>query len=299
MDIVPLLDDELLDGYRGRLAVLNDSRSKGEIHKLVSTSYPVAARFGTQSAFVPCLAHALGVSVEVLLCKHTMLPLFAAFPDVSTTLDQEQFRYSPANSSVWLKTARKSMWMCSQCIQDDLDKHHFSYWHRSHQLPGRFRCPEHDGPLRFCAIPNFLTTYPDALLESSDAVDHKLLEEATNNKWARSAMEILAGILTAEKTIDRREVSRIFRERSGLNGCGITDTNVIKTLSNLITDGLSQALLKDLMPNAMLNDRDRLQFLSAVLTTRKTVTLSAAATAIVAAHFFDTQEGIGILTTVA
>lgn len=50
------------------------------------------------------------------------------------------------------------------------------------------------------------------------------------------------------------------------------------------------------MPNSKLVNRDRLQFLVAVLTTASTISLSAAATAIVAAHYMDAQKAIGILT---
>ena len=116
MDIVPLLDDELLDGYRGRLAVLNNAESKAAIHQLFRVCFPVTAASDGQSTFVPSVALALGISLGDLLGKHTMWPLFAAFPDRSTEIDQEEFRYSPVNSSVWLKAARNSLWMCPQCI---------------------------------------------------------------------------------------------------------------------------------------------------------------------------------------
>ena len=43
MDIVPLLDDELLDGYRGGLAVLNNAESKAAIDELFSASSSTSA----------------------------------------------------------------------------------------------------------------------------------------------------------------------------------------------------------------------------------------------------------------
>lgn len=296
MDIVPLLDDELLDGYRGRLAVLNNAESKAAIHQLFRVCFPVTAASDGQSTFVPSVALALGISLGDLLGKHTMWPLFAAFPDRSTEIDQEEFRYSPVNSSVWLKAARNSLWMCPQCIQSDLDQNYFSYWRRSHQLPGRFFCPEHVTPLRFCAAPSSLTASPDALLESSSAVDKSLLDEVKNCSWANATVAILSGILAAKRTIDRDAVTRIFRSYSGLSSGKETDASVIRNLSSFITEGLSQAWLRDLMPNSKLLNGDRLQFLVAVLTTARTISLSAAATALIAAHYMDVQEALNSLT---
>ena len=296
MDIVPLLHDELLDGYRGRLAFLNNAESKTAIHQLFRASFPVEAGSDGQSTFVPSLAIALGISLDDLLEKHTMWPLFAAFPDDSTGLDQGKVRYSPVNSSVWLKAARNLLWMCPQCIQSDLAGLYFSYWRRSHQLPGRFFCPEHGTPLRFCATPSFLTASPDALLESSSSVDKSLLEEVKNCNWANATVAILSGILAAKRTIDRDAVTRIFRSYSGLSKGEETDASVIRNLSSFITESLSQDWLRDLMPNSKLLDGDRLQFLVAVLTTARTISLSAAATAIVAAHYMDVREAISSLT---
>jgi hypothetical protein len=296
MHIVPLLHDELLDGYRGRLAVVNNARSKAGIHKLINAAYPVVEVIYGQSAFVPSLAKALELPLEVLLNRHTMWPLLAAFPDVPSALGEARTRYSAANSSAWLKTLRKSLWMCPHCIQEDLKRHYFSYWRKSHQLPGRYFCSEHGQSLRFCSIPKFLTSHPDALLDRSEAVDPNLLEETSNNKWVQATVQILAGISAAERTMGREEVTPIFRSLSGLDNEELTITEAVKTLSNLIVERLPQAWLKDLMPNAKLSDSDRLQFLLAVLTTAKTISLSAAAAAIVAAHFMDAKEAIRLLT---
>ena len=294
MDIVPLLHDELLDGYRGRLAVLNTARSKEDIHKRMGVAFPVVGLTAGQSSFVPSLAIALGQPLRVVLSAHTMWPLIAAFSDVPATLSDVSPQYSAANSSVWLKTVRKSLWICPQCIKDDLKRHYFSYWRKSHQLPGRYFCPKHGESLRFCNIPKFLTSNPDALLDTSEAVDSNLLKETSSNRWVQATVEILAGISTAEKTIPREAVNRIFRGLSGVDG-DETVAEVVRTLSKLIAERLPKAWLNELMPNAKLNDGDKLQFLLAVLTTSKTISLSAAATAVVAAHYMDAQEATRLL----
>lgn len=38
---------------------------------------------------------------------------------------------------------------CQQCMIQDLDVHHVSYWHRNHQWPGCWICPDHGCTLQF------------------------------------------------------------------------------------------------------------------------------------------------------
>ena len=50
-------------------------------------------------------------------------------------------RIGVAASNVKLKT---NLWVCSDCIKEDMDTYGETYWRRVHQAPGVFICPKHE-----------------------------------------------------------------------------------------------------------------------------------------------------------
>ena len=90
-----------------------------------------------------------------LINNNTMYPYYATF---SLPKQAEQVRESMldsdgstihtrigvAASNVKLKT---NLWVCSNCIKEDMDTYGETYWRRVHQAPGVFICPKHETAL--------------------------------------------------------------------------------------------------------------------------------------------------------
>jgi transposase-like protein len=87
-----------------------------------------------------------------LIMKHTLYPYYASFllPKQAEKVKNSMImtkgstihtRIGVAASNVKQKT---NLWVCSSCIDENLDVFGESYWHRTHQLPGVFICPKHE-----------------------------------------------------------------------------------------------------------------------------------------------------------
>jgi Tn7-like transposition protein D/TniQ len=118
--------------------------------------------FGTRSirsvwdlpANLDALLNRLGTywKPDDLILKHTMFPYYASFllpkqrekvkrSMVANRGNTIHTRAGIAASNVKQKT---NLWVCSACINEDMDTYGETYWHRIHQAPGVFICPQHE-----------------------------------------------------------------------------------------------------------------------------------------------------------
>ena len=113
----------------------------------MSVLYPSAARWGDLSMqFIEAAAAANGMHPERLLQMHTTYILRANGErrDLLSLSDDTVIR---CQASMALYLHNKVVWGCAACMREDLKRLCFSYWRRSHQVPGRFLCPKHRCPL--------------------------------------------------------------------------------------------------------------------------------------------------------
>ncbi|WP_162271994.1 TnsD family Tn7-like transposition protein [Cytobacillus oceanisediminis] len=89
---------------------------------------------------------------DQLIFNHTMYPYYAAFllPNQSKQVKKSMLeskgstihtRIGIAASKVKLKT---NLWVCSDCIKEDMGSYGETYWRRVLQAPGIFVCPKHE-----------------------------------------------------------------------------------------------------------------------------------------------------------
>ncbi|GAB6513233.1 TPA: TnsD family transposase [Bacillus cereus] len=89
---------------------------------------------------------------DQLINTHTMYPYYATFllPKQAEQVKKSMLeskgstvhtRIGVAASNVKLKT---NLWVCSDCIKEDMDTYGETYWRRVHQAPGVFICPKHE-----------------------------------------------------------------------------------------------------------------------------------------------------------
>lgn len=98
----------------------------------------------------PGVARAFGMSLEELLCAHTVLPYAIAFmrPDARTAIMSGLFEGlggASTTSSLIMSSTRfvSNLQFCPRCVTEDGRRYGTAYWHREHQLPGVRFCLPH------------------------------------------------------------------------------------------------------------------------------------------------------------
>ncbi|SDJ36141.1 TniQ protein [Paraburkholderia steynii] len=93
-----------------------------------------------------------GMSAEQLITGHTLIPYLIHFKDDRTGGGIKRAALGALNeprlANRHFRTWRKTLRLCSQCVEDDLRADRTPYWRRDHHLPCVLVCERHNTRLR-------------------------------------------------------------------------------------------------------------------------------------------------------
>lgn len=144
-----LQPDEFDRGHLGRLQRWNAFRDKNETLTALSRwngeerRYQDGDRTGTP-ALLSCLTE---TPLERFIAEHTTLPWRRVISPHKTHIEHGGDDSQSVIAMSGFRLARDHAYLCPQCAAEDEARLGFSYWRRSHQLPGRLVCERHDTPL--------------------------------------------------------------------------------------------------------------------------------------------------------
>lgn len=295
MFVPPLLPDELLLGYRARLATIHHAERAQVLHQALQEHYEVPPGFVGRSSFVGCLATALNRPVNELLQNHTLMPLIAAFPDETEAENHVGRHLADTSSGSWLRLTRERLALCPDCIADDLEAYQFSFWRRSHQQPGLFHCGVHRVELRFIPPPQFLLARPDELLDSADFAEDGALKAADRNQAVARAIELIRATLDSRGTATRGAVTARLQGIAIARNGGLNLKEIATSISSGILQSIPPEWRRDLMPKTGLSEEASFRLVWRTLQP-VTLPLSAATTCFVTAMVVDSiGEGLQLL----
>lgn len=260
----PLHDQgEFLPGYRGRLAAANDCRSVAELHSAIgrhssnrgatSATRVRASAVGQRVDFVGSVADELAQREDFLLRRHTLWGLSMALRDKAQRLAE-----SSGGSSIELapmpRLRNARIWLCPSCVQSDLGRTHWTFWHRDHQVPGRYRCAAHGDVLRFLDCPPLLTKAPHEVIGMAHLPDEQAIMYSDASQSAAITAALLQAFLDGEHVRSRREARLALTERTksrlGLSGAWAATAQ----LSRILMNEVPRAWISDLLSREHFRD---------------------------------------------
>lgn len=197
MDIIPpLLPDEYLEGYRGRLGAFNAFGERNQVSRFVSRLQPDGALAATSKrSFLDSVAIINQKSISDVVMAHTLWPLMAAIGRPSDPADIESIARHPIANFIFTRKARSGLWLCHDCVKEDLRERKFTYWRCSHQVPGRHSCQAHRTQLRVIGMEPLMVDAPDEVLHRAEGINEDLFAEIERNPLASRFGEFIDAVL--------------------------------------------------------------------------------------------------------
>lgn len=212
MNVLPnILKDELLAGYRGRIALMNGVRSARQVAELMSSSHASGlSQPHHTSAFIEAAAIGNAISVDELLRRHSFYRMLRGFHSngAYSELGQRE-RVNMAKLSI--RNGGRRVRFCPTCAENDLRAHKFSYWRKRHQLPGRFSCPTHGCGLLQVDDSSLMDQMPHEVVELTSGVDKANRSKFISNPHILRALEILEQLNDHHTALDRDGCMAAFR----------------------------------------------------------------------------------------
>jgi hypothetical protein len=223
MILRPPLPDEVLHAYFPRLQrenLVDDNASLAARLELDGSG--AFRRLSRLPDVLVAIAGALGVGVRSLLCQHSLVPYLKCvaadgFCDSDPDFGDPCYIWHAFRTVV-------SPRMCAKCVREDLATWGWSYWHRTHQIPGVFWCLKHRCPLSISlhgAVPFFLA--PSAILQMGKAhriqLDKEIVNSVVLDRYASLAGALLDSLVAPVRRSVLEQLVRSRCEILGLSTC--------------------------------------------------------------------------------
>lgn len=284
------LPDELLQGWRGRVAALNCLSSIRDVERLLFVlGKQKAPSLVDDPDFVQCAAAVLDTTPQELIRRHTLTPFFDALDGLKQNKPGRPGRHLRAyKRRAPLRIDGKEALFCRQCVEEDLAFWKFSYWRRRHQLPGVHYCDIHETPLLSAGSHASFEHCPNHFL------DAPVRECITSHSPAatpvlRRYAQIAAEILESAPAIDSSAVSSNFGERAKAAGLRISNSGARRTVTTYLMELLPAEWLQGTFPRVRWLPNKYISTIDGACTPRAT-RYTTATFCLLAAVFYDDAD---------
>lgn len=233
-----LLPDESAMGYWGRVLRLNavgtticsERAFTARVRKHVTTDN------GVRPEMVHVISAVAHVTPSTLIRFHTLVPMNGAvlgvvngaWCDDSYPCRELRWRALDPNSS--------SRMLCQMCAGEDLSFWGFSYWRRSHQVPGLVWCQKHGCPLFRVRENEAWRSMPHEVMRRAHPAPEVVITQALNNPVLRRYAGVCTELLERARPLSTLHAMRTLAERADAFGLATSPEDRGERLSDLAAD---------------------------------------------------------------
>lgn len=235
--IIPYpLPDELSLGHLGRIGRLNAS-----ISEAINPHHWDLNR----------IANSCGIDAEKYAYLHSFLPFSQFLTRVIEKPNQERWD-ERSRRLKGFEIPRYCASLCEQCVIEDIRFRGYSYWRRSHQIPGMLLCQKHGDMLLYMSSSIAYDSTPVECLTKAKPMD-KCFEKQLNKVLPdiMRYLNICTQLLEYRSPVDIRKIRKLFNERTkkaGLKIVKIQGKPDIQFLSDLVIERFPIGWLETVFP---------------------------------------------------
>jgi hypothetical protein len=193
--ISKILDDELLAGWVGRLALTHGLQDERHVSQFLVGDQREPS-VSLRHMHLNLIASMCDLSVDSLLLGHSLAwPLLFHLTSTKTALQEEFLQ----KRSLWSLFPLVWIRACPDCSQSDVRDYGFSYWRRAHQLPGAEICDVHRGRLACFERSRMWAKLPHHLFDATNVQTNP----GRFNRCTRTAYRMLTALIRPDHEIAR------------------------------------------------------------------------------------------------
>ena len=213
LHIPELMPDEFILGYLGRIASVNGIMGETAIRSSLKDWYLQQPGTNSKVTLLEQLSFASKIDSHQFACHHTLIPVYRA---VASHLhenkhgDPHDFGLLSAHAP---RLMRDDVQICQECVKEDLDYLGFSFWRRSHQLPGIDWCQKHavglhslKGKSHFFMQPSLALNYAQGSFYRQGEID--------SNAVIKRYEELLNNVLDFPKPISPLNIAKLIANKA-------------------------------------------------------------------------------------
>ena len=201
--------DEFGAGYMIRLGITNDFTSFKQLNKALLSRHgePLEEEYVAGVH----VAKALNMDVAEYCQRHTLLPIYRSITNTDPEIVHGNMKFPHIVKRLGYFGFVPAFQVCEECIKEDLNYLGYSYYRRSHQLPGVMTCSKHH---EFGA--GVLKNPGDRLFVNPDALQLNQAEGCglVNNEVYKRYAIIVDGVSSMRRPIPASLVVSMLQEKA-------------------------------------------------------------------------------------
>lgn len=191
------------------------------------------------------LAKACGMKPEDYACNHSLLPFWRMVTSADHQVPHGQLGQETLIRRLGTNMQGKFARICPHCVNDDLNHWHFTWYRRTHQLPGIDWCPVHLSPLLAVNSLDPWTVPPhhwaeQELIRPAQAASEEIFE----NGFLGRMVEIACELLERSASLPVGRIGAAFTERLQQMGFRVSQDGAKPVLSDIVREKAPSAWLK-------------------------------------------------------
>jgi hypothetical protein len=198
------MPDEFYPGYHKRLLDVNGFRDKKAVNEILAENFLDSHLSNSHSFFQ--IAFLLKIDPENLIRGHTLIPILGGFR--TNKIDKDR------HLIFWNRLVKQSPCFCKECIKEDINYWGFSYWRKSHQLPGVDLCTKHNSPLIMIHMSRNPYQLPENYLSINQIEIGSTDTDQLRNIHIKRFNQLLQDYCDRQYYLDPRTVSQLLRQQA-------------------------------------------------------------------------------------
>lgn len=250
LHIPELMPDEFILGYLGRIGTVNGIEGETAIRLLLKEWYVQPPGRNSKATLLEQLAYASKIDPHQFACHHTLIPVYRA---VASHLHENKhgnpndFGLLSAHAP---RLLRDDVQICSECVKEDLNYLGFSFWRRSHQLPGIDWCQKHAVGLHSLSAKSHFFKQPSYSINyAQEILDHQ--EEVESNAVIKRYEELLNNVLDFPRPIPPLAIANLLAEKALQLDLRVSLRGVKEVFSDIALDSLPLSWIKKHFPTLL------------------------------------------------
>lgn len=211
MFIPPALPDEIFLGYRSRIeSMIGPISTRAFAAQLISATGCTPSKMDPTGALVHLGAKTRGMSSKDFVDAHSNYRINCP-PGGRLEPQDLDGRLSRAWVFRVASTSTSDLRACPSCVEEDLHTHHFTFWHRSHHVPGRYTCLRHGKALHHFRFEDAGVKMPSAVMLKGKRADAALLLHASKSPHIARYLDFMDAVVNGRQVVDRSVVTASMR----------------------------------------------------------------------------------------
>lgn len=239
--LVPKINpDEFGPGYLIRLGLVNGLDNQKNVLKRILHHYPNITEYRALPPYL--LSVVLGMSTEEYCQEHSLLPIHRSISNIGLDLSHGSIQDVYGLQRYGHFAQIKNFKICKSCINEDLDYLGYSYYRRSHQIPGVRCCSKHgpkSGQLYSVPLEGFCN--PD----QNDIAELTPLEQY-DNQYISRILTIMDGLCEFKEPTNPISLVPIMQSKAKELGLKWCDKGRSELFSDRVVQNLPIEWLDDL-----------------------------------------------------